>query len=262
ASLGAKAVAEEQRQREAQALGESLEKAKALLAQGEPEQAAGLLRPLLAAGPNEEAERLLERAQAAIVASVAAQPGDNQGKQRNRQIEEALGEARQLQASGRLPDAFDRLETVFALDPYNGSAQELLKQLLAAQKTSQQNALIQETLRAAGAQLAGGRFEEALSAANRVLALDRKNPEALGIVGRAYAQISQRLLEAPGASGAKAAENIPPAIRFADLRQDVNGERIEVVERPEFRLNGVAIDSSPVTIAFLAEGRPVEGTST
>ena len=88
ASLGRKAVAEEQRQREARELAESLEKAKALLAQGEPEQAAGLLRQLLAAGPNEEAERLLERAQAAIVAAVAPQQGDNQ---RSREIAEALG---------------------------------------------------------------------------------------------------------------------------------------------------------------------------
>jgi len=263
ASLGAKAVAEEQRQREARELAESLEKAKALLARGEPEQAAGLLRQLLAAGPNEEAERLLERAQAAIVAAVAPQQGDNQGdNQRSRQIAEALGEARRLQAAGRLPEAFDRLETAFALDPYNASAQELLKQLLAAQKTSQQNALVQDTLRAAGAHFAGGQFEEALSAANRVLALDRRNSEALGIVQRAYAQISQRLLEAPGDPGVKAAENIPPAIRFVDLRQEMNGERVEVVDRPDFRLNGVAIDSSPVTIAFVADGRAVQGTST
>lgn len=259
ASLGAKAVAEEQRQREARALGESLERARTFLARGEPEQAAGLLRSLLAAGPNDEAERLLERAQAAIVAT-AAQQGVNQ---RNRQIAEALEEARQLQTAGKPVEALDRLETVFALDPGNGAARALRERLLAAQKTSEQDALIQDTLRAAGAHVAGGRFEEALSAANRVLALDRKNPEALGIVRQAYLQISQRLLELPsGTPGAKVAENIPPAIRFVDLRQDVKGERIEIVESPEFRLNGMAIDSSPVTIELLAEGRPVEGTST
>jgi hypothetical protein len=75
-------------------------------------------------------------------------------------------------------------------------------------------------------------------------------------VRKAYAQISQRVL------GAGVVENIPPAIRFADLRQDVDGERAEIVSAPDFRLNGVAIDSSPVKITFLAGDRPVEGTST
>jgi tetratricopeptide (TPR) repeat protein len=252
ASLGTKAVAQEQRQREARALGENLEKARTLLAQGDAEQAASLLRPLL---PNDEAERLLERAQAAIVAS-AAQQGANQ---RNRQIADALDEAQKLQTAGKPAEALDRLETVFALDPQNGSARALRERLLAAQKTSEQDALIQETLRTAGAHFAGGRFEEALSAANRVLALDRKNPAALDVIRRAYVRISQRLLETPGA---KVTENIPPAIRFVDQRQDVNGERVEIVESPAFRLNGVAIDSSPVTIELLAGGRRIEATST
>ena len=259
ASLGAKAVAQEQRQREARALGESLEKARTLLAQGDPEQAAGLLRTLLAAGPNDEAQRLLDRAQAEIVAAAAPQHGNNQGaNQRSRQIADALDAARQLQAAGKTAEALERLETVFALDPGNGAAHELRERLLAAQKTSAQDTLIQDTLRAAGAHFAGGRFEQALSAANRVLALDRSNPQALDIVRRAYVEISQRLLET---SGVKAAENIPPAIRFVDLRQDVKGERVEIVESPAFRLNGVAIDSSPVTIELLADGRRVEGTS-
>lgn len=255
ASLGAKAVAQEQRQRETRALGENLDKARNLLAQGDAEQAAGLLRSVLAAGPNDEAERLLDRSQAEIVAA-AAQHGVNQ---RNRQIADALDEARQLQAAGKTREALDRLETVFALDPGNAAARELRARLLAAQKTTQQDALIQETLRTAGAHFAGGRFEEALSAANRVLALDRKNPEALDLIRRAYVQISQRLLET---SDANVAENIPPAIRFVDLRQDVNGERVEIVESSEFRLNGVAIDSSPVTIELLAGGRKIEAAST
>ena len=261
ASLRTRVVAEEQRRREAEALRENLEKARGHLSRGEAEQAASLLRQILAAGPNEEASRLLERAQAAIVASVAAQapapPGTRQETdQRPRQIAEALEAVRQLQAAGRLPEALGRLEIVFALDPANAAARQLRDRILAAQQTSEQGALVQETLRTADAHFTGGRFEEAISAANRVLALERGNPAALGIVRKAYAQISRRLL------GAGTAENIPPAIRFADLRQDVNGERAEIVQVPEFRLNGVAIDSSPVEIAFFAGDRPVEGTST
>lgn len=256
ASLRTRVVAQEERQRAAEALRASLAKAKDHLAQGEAEPAASLLRQILAAGPNEEAERLLDQAQAAIVAASAAQPENNP---RSRQIAEALEAARQSEAAGRTAEALGRLELVFALDPGNGAARELRERLLAAQRTAAQNLLLQETLRTAGAHLAGGRFEDALSAANRALALDRGNPQALALVGRAYAQISQRLL---GTDAPRAAVNIPPAIRFADLRQEVNGELAERVAVADFRLNGVAIDSSPVTITFLDPNhRPVPGTS-
>lgn len=256
AGLRTRVVAEEQRQREAEALRKSLETAKGHLARGEAEAAASLLRQILAAGPNEEAARLLERAQATIVASVAAQPGDNR---RNSEIAEALAAARKLETAGQPAEALERLELVLALEPGHAAAREMRERLLAARQDSQQDLLIQDTLRAAGAHVTAGRFEDALSAANKVLALDRKNPAALGIVRQAYAQISQRLLKAPGE---RTAENIPPAIRFADLRQDVNGERVEIVKDPELRLNGMVIDSSPVTIELLAEGRPVEASST
>jgi tetratricopeptide (TPR) repeat protein len=256
ASLRARVVAEEQRQREAEGLRKSLETAKDHLARGEAEPAASLLRQILAAGPNDEAARLLERAQAVIVASVAAQPGDNR---LSREIAEALTAAGTLEKAGKPAEALERLELVLALEPGHGPARTMRERLLAAQEISRQDLLIQDTLRAAGAHVAAGRFEDALSAANKVLALDRKNPAALGVVRQAYAQISRRLLEIPGT---KTAQNIPPAIRFADLRQDVHGERVEIVEGPEFRLQGMAIDSSPVTIELLAEGRPVEATST
>ena len=252
-SLRARAVAQEQRQREAQALRGNLEKARTLLARGEAEPAAGLLRTLLAAGPNDEAERLLERAQAAIVAAGARQ--QNEGR-----IEEALTAARQLQAAGRPAEALDRLETVFALDSGNAAAIQLRAQLLAARQTAEQDLFLEETLRAADAHFAGGRFEEALSAANKALALERGNPAALGIVRKAYAEISRRVL---GAQPEASSVNIPPAIRFADRRQDVNGELAEVAASADFRLNGVAIDSSPVKIAFFdAQNRPIAGSST
>ncbi len=129
-------------------------------------------------------------------------------------------------------------------------------------RQSPEQSLLQDTLRVAGAHMAGGRFEEALSAANRVLALDRKNAQALEIVGQAYAQISQRVLGAQS-PGSPVAAGIPPAIRFADLRQDAGGERAEIAVDPEFQLHGVVIDSSPVTITLSADdGRPVETTTT
>lgn len=263
ASLRSRVVAEEQRQREAEEARQNLERARNHLTRGEAQAAASLLRQILASGPNQEAEQLLNRAQAAIAASVAPPQGADprsQIDQRSRQIAEALEEARRLQAAGKLVEALGRLELVFVLDPGNAAARQLRDRLLAAQQTSEQSALVQQTLQTADAHFAGGRFEEALSAANRVLALERGNPAALGIVRKAYAEISRQLL---GAAGTGAVVNIPPAIRFADLRQEVDGERAEVVSTSDFRLNGVVIDSSPVTLQFFdAESRPIEGSST
>jgi hypothetical protein len=87
--------------------------------------------------------------------------------------------------------------------------------------------------------------EEALSAANRVLALDAENTAALGIVTLAYAVISQELL------GGGPSVNLPPAVRFVDLRtEEDDGALVQSVKRPDFRLDGMIIDNSLVEVAF------------
>jgi tetratricopeptide (TPR) repeat protein len=264
ASLGAKAVAAEENQRQVTAARGSLDRARAHLAAGEAEEAAGLLRPLVAAGPNEEAERLLAKAQAAILAAGTAGPAGT-AERRSGQIATALEEARRLQAAGQVPAALGRLETVLALDPGNAEARKVREALLLTQKNDRESAFVAEILRSARAHFLGGRDGEALAAANRVLALDRRNPEALGMVRQAYARISQRLLGPAGSAGSARGTGlaaIPPALRFSDLRQEVDGERVEVAERADFRLSGVAIARSPVTIAvFGPGGRKVASSS-
>jgi len=229
-------VAGTARRRTEEIIEKSLADARRLEGEGRLQDAMNALGPGLAADPEQrELKDLMARLSAKVVAE--------EEKRREAAAAEALR----------------RFETVTAVDPGNVEAPQLRERLAEAREAAQPDTLIRDTLRTAGAHFAANRFEEALSAANQVLALDRKNPEALGIVQRAYARISQRLLETSDAP--RAAENIPPAIRFADQRQEVNGERIEVVESPAFRLNGVAIDSSPVTVAFLLDGRPVVGSS-
>jgi hypothetical protein len=63
------------------------------------------------------------------------------------------------------------------------------------------------------------------------------------VARRAYGEIGRRLLA--GAPG-----NVPPAIRFADLRRELDGTRAELVRAPEYHLSGVALDSSPVTLTL------------
>ncbi|MDY7093885.1 MAG: AAA family ATPase, partial [Acidobacteriota bacterium] len=272
ATLRSDLVAQEEAQRQARETAGNLQAARRLLADGDAQGAARLLRQVLAVGPSPEAEELLEQAQATLVASVAAE-------RRQRQIAEALTSARGLQAEGRLAEALDALELVFALEPDHPQAAALRRQLVDAQAAERQDSRIAELLTAAEEHLAAGRTEDALSTANRVLALERGQPQALAVVGRAYGRISQRVL------GGESVENLPPAIRFADRRQALGeeelgggsveggpleggtveggagGERVEVVTEPRFRLTGVAIDGSPVTVEVLdGEGRPVDSS--
>ena len=158
-------------------------------------------------------------------------------------IAEALAAARQLQGTGRYAEALDRLEPVFALEPDNAAAIRLRDRLLSARQRSERDHLIQDTLQTAGAHLAGGRFENAISAANRVLALDPGNPEALVMVRRAYAEISQGRPGMPGSGTLETtpAESTLQATRSADRRQEKDAELAERVESAGFRRTGVAI---------------------
>lgn len=206
-----------------------------------------------------EGEGRLQEAMNALGPGLAVDPQQRELVDLMAQLSERAVAEEERRRTQVAAEALRRLETVTALDPGNAEAPQLRERLLVAQEATRQDTLIGDMLRAAESHVAAGRFEEALSAANRVLALDRKNLAALGIVQRSYVRISQRLLET---SEERTTVNIPPAIRFADLRQEVNGERIEIVESPGFRLSGVAIDTSPVTVAFLLDGRPVAGSST
>lgn len=180
---------------------------------------------------------------------------------------DSVEEAKRLESEGKIQEAMEALAPALAVAPQQTEPTELMASLGARAVAEEQrlrpdappNRLLQETLRTAAADFAAGRFEAALSAANRALTLERGNSEALILIRQSYEQISRRLLGArPGP-----VINLPPAIRFADLRQEVEGDRIEVVERAEFRLNGIAIDSSPVTVEIHDDrGRKIPGSST
>lgn len=249
ADLRTRVAADEASAREDRLAAERLEAARNHLERGQPESAASLLRQVIAARPSEEASRLLERAQRAIVESLAA------GRQ-SALLQSALADARRFAEAGRTPEALERLEVVLALAPGQAEATALRTRLTTALEGSRRSGALEDTLRAGEADFAAGRFEAALAAANRVLAVERGHPAALGMVRRAYVEISRRVLIEPSQG------KIPPAIRFANPREEAAGELVERVRVPEFRLDGVAIDRSPVTVAFTdVQGRPIEGIS-
>ncbi len=176
-------------------------------------------------------------------------------------VVDGLKEVAALEAQGNLEGALARLQTVVALDPSNHQAVRLQDRLLEARARAEQARARSESLETMLAQadsdFGAGRFEKALSMANRVLALDAGNSTALGLLARAYREISQRLL------GTGAGGNIPPAIRFADFREEAeDGSLIQLVAHADFRLSGVIIDDSPVEITFYdRENREVQGAS-
>ena len=245
ASLRTRVLARDRARDTAVAAARDLQTARAHLEAGRAEQAATLLRQVLAAGPNDEASALLARAQQTIASAVEA------GSRATR-IAGALAAARRLAATGQVPQALAQLELVLALDSHHAEAAALRAELVAAQGEALQRARIDAGLALASGHLAAGRFEDALSAANLVLADDHGQPAALDLVRRAYGEISRRVLADPVTG------NIPPAMRFADLRREQQGILAERVQVAELHLNGVAIDSSPVTIAAHGpEGRAV-----
>jgi tetratricopeptide (TPR) repeat protein len=248
AALRTRAAARDQARREEREAAEGLARARAHLERGEPEPAAALLRQVLAARPSDEARRLLAEAQAAIVAAVEA-------GRRGERIADGLAAARALADAGNAAGALERLEVVLALDPEHAEAARLRARLVAERDAARREELLAEALDAAEGHLAAGRFEAALAAANRVLAVERGHAGALEVVRRGYAEISRRVL-AQAAGG-----NVPPAIRFADRRRELDGILAERVDGPDFRLTGVAIDGTPVAVAIAGPGGREVATS-
>ena len=236
-------VAEETDQR----LTRLVEQGRERSAAGQYSEASSFFRQALALRPDDqELAGLLADSQRRLSEQLQATERE---QDRQQLIVRSLDEAEELEGRGLLGEVLDRLQTVIALDPSNSRALAIQDRVLAAQAQAEREdanlARMTEELAAAEKGFAEGRFEESLAAANRALALDPGNTVALAIVGRAYQQISQRLL------GSGAMGNIPPAIRFADFREEQeDGSRLQVVSSAQFRLSGVVIDNSPVVIAF------------
>ncbi len=198
-------------------------------------------------------------------------------------VGQSLEEANDLAAGGKLLEAMSALDRGLAVAPDDTDATALmseLRQRFAEQEDERQRerttaelaaegpaaidagpdearaleadvararlATIEQLLAEAESKVDDGLPEDALSAANRVLSLDPGNEAALAQVARAYAMISDELL------GTRPTENLPPAVRFVDLRrEDDEGGLVETTRKAAFRLNGVVIDASPVDVAFV-----------
>ncbi len=241
--------------RDASRAAEFVSRGKSLLEEGNFAEASSLLRQALEIRPSTEAQRLFDRARNGLLAEIQA---EEDAEARQAAIASGLSRARELERTGSLAEALDRLQPVLAADPQNRDALALQQRILERQRSSAVQDSLGEALAEAEAELAAGRFERAISAANFALALEPANADALEMVRKSYEQISRRLL------GSRTVENLPPAIRFADFRSDrEDGTRAQLVRDPDFRLSGVVIDTSPVDVRFRGPAdRQIEGSST
>jgi tetratricopeptide (TPR) repeat protein len=234
---------------------EFISRGRSLLDEGNYAEASSLFRQALEIRPSTEVQRLFDRARAGLLAEIHA---EEDAEARQAAIATGLTRARELEGAGRFAEALDRLQPVLAADPQNRDGLALQKRILDRQQDSAVRDSLGRALEEAEAAVEAGHFEGAISAANRALALDPGNANALEHIRISYGQISRRLL------GSRSIENIPPAIKFADFRIDQDdGTRVQVIRSPDFRLSGVVIDTSPVDVRFRGPAdRQIEGSST
>ncbi len=252
--LRAKLAAQQEREDLRNRVSQLVDRGRDLLGRGQLAEASSVLRQALDLTEDSAARELLDQAQSRMRA-------DLQADERSRSVTQGVADAVELQNAGRLEAALERLQPILALDPTNNEALALERTLLDRQAQAEEVRIrgeaVEGFLADADAALAAGRFEQALAAANRVLAVDAGNESALDQLARAYRAINQRLL------GGGARQNFPPAIRFADQRQELDdGTLAQLVQSSGFRLTGVVIDDSAVEIAFFGgKEQPLEASA-
>jgi len=169
-----------------------------------------------------------------------------------------LGEALYLRPDPDIQALLDaansRLQAGAAADR-SDEASRLLERRYAEQQAADLAARIEQLLATADNSFEAGATEASLAAANQVLALSPGNAAALDQIARAYAVINRRLL------GTRPGGNIPPALRLVDLREeDEAGQWVQIIRSPDFRLNGIVIDESPVAVSVYSGDRAIEPT--
>jgi hypothetical protein len=166
-----------------------------------------------------------------------------------------LGEALYLQPDPDIQALLDTADSRLQEDAAARSEAEnrMLERRYAQQQAAALEARIGQLLASASRNFEAGATEASLAEANQVLALQPGNPTALDQIARAYAVINRRLL------GTRPGGNIPPALRLVDLREeDEEGQRVQIIRSPDFRLTGIVIDESPVDVSVLSADGAIE----
>jgi tetratricopeptide (TPR) repeat protein len=221
-----------------------VEAGKTLVDEGNFGQASSLFRQAQYLKPSPAVRELLADAQGKLLTELEGSRAFDDWRSA---IAAWLLEAERLESAGEIAAALDRLQSVLVLEPSHPEAVAIQSRLLEARKEAETDRARQTSIDAllahARSELDAGAIEEALAAANRVLALDPGNAVALQYIAQAYGVINRQLL------GTAARGNIPPAVRFVDLRSEgEDGLLVETIGIADFLLRGVIIDDSPVDV--------------
>jgi tetratricopeptide (TPR) repeat protein len=259
----------ERAQRIREIVSDSLEESARLEGQGQIEAAIAAVDKALAVAPEEA------RALAAMQELRDKLAGQQRARELDRRVSELVERGRALLDAGDYEGASDVLGEALYLRPdpdiralldaadsrlqagaaadRSDEAGRLLERRYAEQQAADLEARIEQLLASASTSFESGATEASLAAANQVLALSPGNPAALEQIARAYAVINRRLL------GSRPGGNIPPALRLVDLREeDEGGQRVQIIRSPDFRLNGIVIDESPVEVSVYSGDDAIE----
>jgi tetratricopeptide (TPR) repeat protein len=210
-----------------------------LRADGRLVEAAARFRQAIDLAPESRAGDLLAEVQAEIAEGSGTTPPNEPSI--------TLDAADAHLSRGEFETALGLVQQVLAAAPENARAAALEHRLLGRIAEANRDSEVARLLGEARQRLGDGDFEGTIAAANQVLARDRGNGAALSAIQQAYASLSRRLL------GEGPVQNLPPAIRFADMREvGPDGSSVHHVSAAGFRLNGVVIDESEVAVSATA----------
>jgi tetratricopeptide (TPR) repeat protein len=213
-----------------------VEEGKQLRQLGRLAQAAVRFRQAAELAPESDANRLLSEVQVEL----AEQTQDASVEDRTDRLDTA---EELLAREEAIENALGLVQQVLAADPASTRARDLERRLLDRMAKRYEDARLVMLLTEARDALNRGDHEGSIAAANAVLAMERGNPAALDLIQQGYAELSRRLL------GEGPAQNLPPAIRFADMREVMPDESlVHMVRDSDFRLNGVIIDETTVEL--------------
>jgi tetratricopeptide (TPR) repeat protein len=232
------------------------EQGREMLARQRFSEAARLFRQAQRLRFDPEIKRLLDQANAGIIAENA----ERDAEQRRALIAGSISRARSHEAAGALDEAITQLQPVLAIDPENSEAVRLYDRLVASRQQLLQLETVQQALDEAEAELAAGNLTGTLVAAYRVLALDAGNQAAVSLISKTYIELNRSRNQL----GSQPRRMIPPAIIFNDLRElQADGSRVQRVSSPDFHLSGFAFGSSPIGLLLdTGDGRELTTTTT
>ena len=252
-----------------------VEESRTRLEDGRLVQAARFLRLAHSLQPSDETRKLLDTVQTRLRTELGdppvAQPPPGRQPDPGRPATRGVGRRQvrgpmfgcglrrveELERDGQLEQAIDELQRLLAVAPENGRAQEIQIRILERQSEEARAEVRRQTVDAllveTAAAFEADDMDGALARATRVLALDPTHETAHEYVRLSYSVMHERLM------GSSPTKNIPPPIRFADFRDDLDdGFLAQVVTSPDFRLSGVIIDNTPVEVTvYGAENREI-----